>query len=172
MQSSRSRLQYHVTHSAAKIKHVRTLLNAAASGTTNTFFPTLLLPSFLFFFFFFSSCMPPLNSSQKGSPPEPDPLSCAQTTPGFAFYRILSWTFMYFVFVLFFQGGMGVHENNIILITTRALYQRDPVCLVILPSLLMGESRCSFEFFTGWRCAARCTPSCLPPSRCWENKCV
>lgn len=132
-----------------------------------------ILSSFLsFLFLFFSHVCHLLIQVKRVPPPEPDPLSCAQTTPGFAFYRILSWTFMYFVFVLFFQGGMGVHENNIILITTCALYQRDPVCLVILPSLLMGDSRCSFEFFTGWRCAARRTPSCLPPSRCSENKCV
>lgn len=54
-----ARLQYHVTHSAAKIKHVRTLLTAAASGTTITFFPAplphllltiiLLPPVFSFF---------------------------------------------------------------------------------------------------------------------------
>lgn len=36
------------SHSAAKIKHVRTLLTAAASGTT-TFFPAILLPLFPFF---------------------------------------------------------------------------------------------------------------------------
>lgn len=69
-----------------------------------------------------------------------------------------------------------MHENNTLINRTCALYQWDLkaglVCLVMFTSLLMDDSRCYFDFFTGWWCTARCTPPCSPPSRCSKNKCL
>lgn len=59
-----ARLQYHVTHSAAKIKHVRTLLPLRLEAPILSSLPS----SFILFFFFPPTCMPPLKASQKTTP--------------------------------------------------------------------------------------------------------
>lgn len=125
------------SHSAAKIKHVRTLLTAAASGTATTFFPALLLlllPSFFpslfpsFFSLFFPSYSLPLIRVKRVSPPELDPLSCASDNTALCFCALLQSGIFhgFFLFLLhFFFWIRGGCENNVIINATWALYQWD-----------------------------------------------